>query len=179
MKTFLMSCVRRILDRLAELVLLPTVLALGVVPGSVVASTIALPIINIGVTDAETAGLNGAQWFTWIGRPLAFSFAVHRREDTAPVDVYFGVLTPGGRVFSWSPGAGAPNLQEGLFPVGQGITATEISSALLGSNPEYTFPPGHEIGIYSVFCFLLPAGVDPRSPRSWINASMSPVVVSN
>ena len=181
MSMLLSRCVRRVLVGLAKVVLLPTMLALGVVPASAVAVTAAPPTIRILVLDATMTGLLSAPVFTWRTNGGALQFEVTASRDVSnPVDVYFGVLTPGHRVFSWSPSAGAPNLQEGLFPVAQGITATEISSAgLLGSSPQYTFPAGSPLGIYSVFFFLVAAGADPRDPRNWIAANMSPLVITN
>ena len=181
MKSTLIRCFRRVLFGLAKILLLPTVLLLGLVPGSAIAATAPPPTISILTLDAALAGLLSTPVFTWRtdGRALQFE-ATASRGVSNPVDVYFGVLTPGGRVFSWSPASGAPNMQEGVFPCGQGVTATEISSAgLLGSSPQYTFSAGSQLGIYSVFFFLVPAGTDPRDPRSWIGANMSPLVITN
>jgi len=181
MKSTLILCVRRVLVGLAKVVLLPTVLALGVVPASAVAATAAPPTIKILVLDAATAGLLSTPVFTWRIDGGAVQFeATASRDLSNPVDVYFGVVAPGERVFSWSPAVGAPNLREGLFPAGQAITATQISSTgLLGSGPQYTFPAGSPLGIYSVFFLLVYAGNDPRDPRQWVAANMSPLVITN
>jgi hypothetical protein len=97
------------------------------------------------------------------------------------VDVYFGILTPGGRVFSWKPGAtNAPILAEGFFPAAQNTTATEMAStALLGGSPQHLFGSDHPLGLYSVFFFLVRTGADPRDPRQWYGATMAPLVITN
>jgi len=173
MKSTLISSLRR--------AFLVAVLAFGVAAGSAIGSTAAVPVISILTMDAMTAGYIGAQVFTWRtdGRALQFEAAASGFHNS-PVDVYFGVVAPGERVFTWSPAAGAPNLREGLFPAGQGITASEIYSvALLGSSPQYTFPAGSPLGIYSVFFILVYAGNDPRDARQWLAANMSPLVITN
>lgn len=182
MKSILASWIHRVLKKLGEVFLLPAMFALGIAPVSAMSASVASPVISIATFDAMLAPLSSPPVFTWRTdlRPLEFDAAVSR-TDSSPVDVYFGIIIPGGRIFSWSPGtASVPNLQEGFSPAAQGTTATEMSSAaLLGRNPQHLFTADHLLGLYSVFFFLVPTGADPRDPRRWIGATMSPLVISN
>ncbi|MBG9390614.1 hypothetical protein [Caenimonas aquaedulcis] len=184
MNTTFTARVRRGLGRLAQLVLLPAVLAYGLAAPSAKASVAAPPVIYIQAIDPVLAGLNGAPVFTWRtdGRPLQFGGGVDRTHTGfPPVDVYFGVMIPGGRLFTWTPGTGSePNLREGLFPAGQGITAIQISTRdLLGASPQRPFSSADPLGVYSIFLFLTSPGADPRDARGWYGASMSPLVITN
>ena len=174
------SC--RVLRVLGKVLLLSAVLASGIAPMYARGSTIAPPVISITTVDAIMGPLVSLPVFTWRtdGRPLAFN-ATFSRGDSSPVDVYFGIIIPGGRVFSWISGtANVPTLREGLLPAAQGITNTASSSAgLLGANPQHIFSADYPLGLYSVFFFLVPAGADPGDSRRWIAASMSPLVISN
>jgi len=182
MTSILVSRIHRALRALGKVVLLPAVLAVGIAPGSAIGSTIPAPVVSITTLDAVQAPLIWEPRFTWKtdGRPLEFVASVTRYESS-PVDVYFGILIPGGSIASWHPGTGhGPILQEGFFPAAQSMTATEMSgAALLGRNPQYSFSAGHPLGLYSVFFFLVPAGADPRDPSRWYGATMSPLVITN
>ena len=98
----------------------------------------------------------------------------------SPIDVYVGVITPGGRFLSWIPGtANVPVLVEGLSPAGRGLTATSISgAALLGSHPQYLFSAADPPGLYSLFVILAVAGTD-ASKGLWFGAAMSPLLIIN
>lgn len=145
------------------------------------ATTIPQPTISIITADAELSQLALLPVFTWrtdIGRPLLLGMQVSR-SDSSPVDVYFGVLAPDGRFFSWVPQSGSvPLLLEGMYPAGRAITATAISSAgLLGRDPQHLFSAGHPLGIYSVAVILVATAADPADPRQWFAASMSPLLL--
>jgi hypothetical protein len=182
MKSILVSCVRRVSRELGKAILLPAVLAFGSAPGPAMGSTIAPPVVSILTTDVLTAGYIGVPRFTWKGVDGALQFeAAVTRNESSPVDVYFGILTPGGRVFSWKPGTtNAPILAEGFFPAAQNTTATEMwSTVLLGGSPQHLFGSDHPLGLYSVFFFLVRTGADPRDPRQWHGATMAPLVITN
>ena len=175
MKSILISNLRR--------VFLVVMLAFGLVPTTVNASSLPRPVISIIVTPWYSAGLSDIPVFTWSrtsGEELVFDAAVSR-AFIRPADIYFGVLTPDGRVLSWRPGpANVPILQEGLFPAAQANTA-EMTSAYtwLGTFPRFTFSSSNLTGIYSVFVLVVPAGSDPGNPRIWTAAQMWPLVITN
>jgi hypothetical protein len=173
----------RVLRELGKAVLLLAVLTFGIAPVSAqTGSTIPPAVISISTVDPLLAPLISGPVFTGRidGRPLEFIAAVSR-VDSSPADVYFGVIIPGGRIFSWIPGtANVPMLVEGLFPAAQRITDTAISSAgMLGSNPQHSFSADHPLGLYSVFCFFVRTGAAPGDPRQWFAAAMSPLVITN
>lgn len=184
--TALVFCICRIFRKLGKVVLLlSAVLALGIAPVSVQGTSIPPAVISISVVDALISPLVSVPIFSWttgVGRPLEFGAAVSR-VDSSPVDVYFGIIIPGGRIFSWISGtANVPILLEGLFPAAQRITDTDtaISSAeLLGRNPQHIFSADHPLGLYLVFFFLVPTGTDPGDSRHWIAATMSPLMIFN
>lgn len=161
----------------------PIVLAFGLAPAIGHGSTIPPPVIAITTFDAALAPLVAAPVFSWkttIGRPLQVVATVSR-SDLSPIDVYLGVLMPGGSVVSWIPGpANAPVLVGGWSPAGRGITAATLSGAsLLGSDPQHLFTWGHPPGLHSVFVVLVRSGANPTDPAQWFGASMSPLVISN
>lgn len=175
--------IERLFTVLGRVSLACALLAFALIPMGTRASTIPQPVISIIAADAQLSQLTLVPVFTWrtdIGRPLAFGMQISR-TDTSSVDVYFGVLAPDGRFFSWVPQTGsAPLLLEGLYPAGRAITATAISSAgLLGSDPRHLFAHGHPLGIYSVAVILVATAADPTDPRQWFAASMSPLLISN
>ena len=183
MRSILVFCIYRVLRELSKVVLMSAVLALGITSVSAqTGASIAPPVISISTVDPMVAPLASVPVFTWRtdGRPLEFVAAVSR-VDSSPVDVYFGIIIPDGRIFSWISGtANVPIFLEGLFPAAQRITDTTISNAeLLGENPRHIFSAGHPLGLYSVFFFLVPTGADPGDSRQWISATMSPLVISN
>ncbi len=182
MKSILVFCICRVL-KLGKAVLLPAVLAFGIAPVSAqTGASIAPPVISISTIDPIVTPLASVPVFTWRtdGQPLEFVAAVSR-ADSSPIDMYFGIIVPDGRIFSWISGtANVPILLEGLFPAAQLVTGTAISSAeLLGKNPQHIFSADHPLGLYSVFFFLVPTGADPGDPRQWIAATMSPLMISN
>jgi len=175
--------IRRVFMVLGRVSLACALFAFALIPMSTRASTIPQPVISIIAGDAELSQLALVPVFTWrtdIGRPLMFAAQISR-ADSSPVDVYFGVLAPDGRFFSWVPQTGsAPLLLEGLHPAGRAITATAISSAgLLGSDPRHLFAAGHPLGLYSVAVILVATAADPTDPRRWFAATMSPLLISN
>lgn len=185
MKSILVSGLHRALRALGKVLFIPAALAVGVAPGSAMGSTIPAPVVSITTLDAAQAPLIWEPRFTWRtdGRPLEFVANVTRYESS-PVDVYFGILLPGGRIASWHPGTGhGPILQEGFWPAARRTAATEMSgAALLRGNPRHSFSADSAyfpLGLYSVFIFLVPAGADPRDPSRWYGATMSPLVITN
>lgn len=183
LKSIADSCIRRVLREPVKVVLFSAMLAFGIAPVPAQSGTsIPSPVISIMALDANLAPGGTLPVFTWRtdGRLLEFDASLSRYESS-PVDVYFGIIVPGGRIFSWSPGTNnVPTLQEGFVPAAQRTTATEMSgAALLGSSPQYGFSSDHLLGLYSVFFFLVPAGTDPRDPRRWMGATMSPLVITN
>lgn len=181
LKSILVFCICRAVREPVKVVLLSTMLAFGIAPVSAQES-IARPVITILTLDAILAPAVTVPVFTWRtgGRPLEFD-AVVSRLDSSAVDVYFGVIVPDGRIFSWISGtANIPILLEGLFPAAHRITDTAIFTAgLLGRNPQHSFSADHPLGLYSVFLFLVPTGAVPSDPRQWIAATMSPLVITN
>jgi hypothetical protein len=174
--------IRRLLS-VCKLGIASAVLAFGFAPFVAHASTIPQPVISIATLDATLAPLVAAPVYTWrttIGRPLAFVAAISR-SDMSPVDVYLGVFVPGGRVFSWIPGAAnVPVGVEGWSPAGRGITAAAISGAgLLGSDPQHLFTSDHPLGAYLFFVVLVRSGADPHDPAHWYAATVSPLIISN
>jgi hypothetical protein len=163
--------------------LLVAIVSLATAPAVTQATSIAAPPqITISAADALTAGISGVPVFSWRadGRALVFSaFAV--RPDTRPIDVYFGVIIPGGRTFTWTPSSTSlPILVEGLRPAGQNVTDTFINPiALLGAVPQHAFSSAAPLGLYSVFVLLVLHGADPADTSRWVAASMSPLVLSD
>ncbi|MBG9389340.1 hypothetical protein [Caenimonas aquaedulcis] len=166
-------------------VLWVALLAFGLVPTTVDASSVPQPAISILVTPWFSAGLTDIPRFTWSRTnpdALVFGANVSRWRDYAtPADMYFGVLTPDGRTLSWRPVPGnVATLQEGLFPVVQATTAEVTDSySLLGGFPRFPLSSSDPTGIYSVFVLVVPAGSDPRNASLWTAAQMWPVVITN
>jgi len=181
-KSVLVSRIRHFLRSLRKVGFSLALLVSGITP-FVHAETIPQPLISILTLDVLVAPLVAAPVFAWrtdLARPLEF-IATITRSDISPVDVYFGVIIPGGRVFSWIPGtANGPVLVEGLSPAGRGITAAAISGAgLLGSDPQNLFSASQPIGLYSLFVVLVRSGADASNPGNWFGAAMSPLIISN
>gem|GEM_PF-4265622 len=169
--------------KLTQVILLSAAFAFEIAPvRAETGASIALPVISLSTIDPMVAPLASTPVFTWKtdNRPLEFAATVSR-TDSSPVDMYFGIISPDGRVFSWNSGlTSVPIFLEGLSPAGRLVTDTVISSAdLLGKNPQHTFSADHPLGLYSVFFFLVPAGADPGDSRQWIAATISPLVISN
>lgn len=106
--------------------LLPLALALCLGAPLVYASSVAPPVIRPYVFDALLSSLIGQQVFVVPpapARPLAVGATVAREAGSLPVDVYLGVIVPGGQVFTWvpKPGGGA-TLVKGLAPVARAVT---------------------------------------------------------
>ena len=151
------------------------------VPAVNATSTVPTPEIKVFVRDVVLGGLGTDQIFVVPAapaRPLAFSASVARTLGSLPCDVYFGVIVPGGRVFTWVPkvGGGAV-LVAGMSPVARAVvdTAFQTASALAG-DPQYTFSDGDAIGLYSLFILLVPPGADPSDARRWTWVTTVPLV---
>jgi hypothetical protein len=155
-------------------------LALCLVPPLANASSPTPPDITISVTSQ----LGFQQYQGTPGRPLRFGVQIERLDGSFPTpgsfptDIYFGVIVPGGRVFTWvsNPGAGAV-LVEGLIPVARAFTGTSfyLDDRVFGI-PEYTFSERDTPGLYSVFVLLVTPGRDASDARSWQYARMVPLM---
>lgn len=182
MKAVWTCCSGAVRVGMAKLLVLAAAIGLSGMPMAAVASSAPPPTFSIQVMDAIRAPLVAVPVFQWrIDQgPLLFD-ATLSRAGSSPVDVYFGIIIPGGRIFTWTPGqSGGPILREGLFPAAQGTTATQISSfSLLGTDPEQTFSAGYPLGLYSVFMLFLPTGANAGDLRSWTGAAMSPLLITN
>jgi len=157
------------------------VISLATAPTVAQATTFAAPPrIQIIAVDAATAGFIDAPLFRWRtdGRALQFNASVS--PFTLPVDVYFGVIIPGGRTFTWTTASTTgPVLIEGLHPAGQNLTQTDfVASASLGGAPRYAFSNGEPLGLYSLFVLVVLHGADPSDTSRWIAANMSPLILS-
>jgi hypothetical protein len=117
------------------------------------------------------------------GRLLRFGAQIERVDGSYPTpgsfptDIYFGVIVPGGRAFTWvsSPGGGAA-LVEGLVPVARAVTDPSFTTASVLGAPEYTFSERDAPGLYSVFLLLVTPGRDASDARSWQYARMVPLM---
>ena len=144
-------------------------------------STVASPVARAYVLDALLGGLVDQQVFVVPAapaRPLAFGATVTRESGSPPVDVYLGVIVPGGQVYTWvpKPGGGAA-LVKGLSPVARAVTETSFATAtVFGADARYSFSEGDAAGLYSVFVLLVPPGSDPGDARKWNWASMTPLM---
>lgn len=170
--------------RVGMAIFLVVAVALGLsgMPMAAAASSAPPTAFAIQVIDATRAPFVSVPVFQWrIGQgPLLFD-AILSRSSSSPVDVYFGIIIPAGRIFTWTPGqSGGPILREGLFPAAQGTTATQISAfSLLETAPQHTISAGYPLGLYSVFMLLVPTGANAGDLRSWTGAAMSPLLITN
>ena len=156
-------------------------LSLIALPAANATSTVATPEVKVFVRDVVLSGLGTDQIFVVPAapaRPLAFGASVARTLGSLPCDVYFGVIVPGGRVFTWIPkvGGGAV-LVAGMSPVARAIADTtfQTSSAFAG-DPQYTFSEGDIKGLYSLFVLLVPPGADPSDARRWTWVTTVPLM---
>lgn len=144
-------------------------------------STVPQPVVTLSVRDVILGDLGGQPVYlapSAPGRPLAFSASVTRVEGSLPVDVYFGVMSPGGRVFTWirKPGGGA-ELVEGLRPLVRAWSGVSLATAAaLGEDPQYVFTGREAPGLYSVFLLLVTPEADPGNPGNWSTAQMTPLM---
>lgn len=157
------------------------VLWLCVAASSASASSIAPPIVRTYVYDLGLAGLIDQQVFVvpaQADRPLGLGASISQEPGGFPMDVYLGVIVPGGKVFSWvpKPGGGA-SVVSGLSPVARSVTEPSFTTRnVFGADAQYTFTEADALGLYSVFTLLVPAGKDPGDARQWHWVSMVPVV---
>lgn len=145
------------------------------------ASSVAPPVVTPYVVDALLSGLIDRQLFVVPpapARPLAVGATVARVVGSPPMDVYLGVIVPGGQVYTWipRPGGGA-TLVKGLSPVARAVTETTFATAtVFGADAKYTFSEGDARGLYSVFALLVPPGSDPGDARKWTWVNMTPLM---
>jgi hypothetical protein len=156
------------------------ILSLGASPASA-ASTLPAPIVRPYVFDAITGGLIDQQLFVVPAapmRPLAFGATITREVGSLPVDIYLGVISPKGEVYSWIPKQGGGGiLVKGLSPVARSVNETTFAtSTVFGTDPKYTFSEGDVPGMYSVFALLVPPGSDPNDARRWTWVNMVPLL---
>jgi hypothetical protein len=145
------------------------------------ASSPAPPDITIFVTNQ--LGFQQYLAVTTPVRPLQFGAQIERVDGSLPTpgsfptDIYFGVIVPGGRVFTWvsNPGGGAA-LVEGLVPVARAVTEPSFSTGRVFGTPEYTFSERDAPGLYSIFVLLVTPGSDASDARSWQYARMVPLM---
>lgn len=166
----------RFFSRLASAVLAACLVA----PLANAMSSVAPPVIWTRVTDAELAGLSDQPIFVVpsLRRTVAIGSSFERVAGTLPIDVYIGVIAPGGRVFSWvpKPGGGA-SLVEGLSPVARAVDGTTFATrTVFGADANYTFSDKDAPGLYSVFTLLVTPGRDPNDPRQWSSVNMVPLM---
>lgn len=136
---------------------------------------------NIQIYVLNQLGFNQYQGTS--GRPLRFAAQIERLDGSLPTpgsfptDIYFGVIAPGGRVFTWvsRPDGGAA-LVEGLIPAARAVTATSFSAESVLGTPEYTFSERDTPGLYSVFVLLATPGSDASDARSWQHATIVPLM---
>jgi len=162
--------------------LLLAVISLAATPTVAQATTRAAPPqIQIIASDPAAAGFEGFPVYRWRtdGRALQFDASVGPSGLFA--DVYFGVIIPGGRTFTWTAAStGGPILVEGLHPAGQNVDrgAFFIASTSLGGVPRYAFSNGEPLGLYSLFVLVVLHGADPSDTTRWITVNMSPLFLS-
>lgn len=144
-------------------------------------STVPPPVIRTYVIDASLAGLGDQQLFAvpaTSGRTLAMGSSFERVAGSPLIDVYVGVILPGGRVFTWvpKPGGGAI-LTEGFSPVARSVAETTFTTrAVFGADASHTFSDKDATGLYSVFTLLVGAGRDPGDARQWSWVNMVPLM---
>ena len=90
------------------------------------------------------------------------------------VDVYVGVLLPGGQIVSWVPDSERAELKEGLAPYREDVSDRSFTLNTPTVAPEYTFTGNEPFGLYLVFVFVVPHGGDPW--REWVAANMVPII---
>lgn len=144
-------------------------------------STVAPPEIRIYVRDSAAGGLGGDQRFVVPPapvRPLTFSASITRTSASLPSDVYFGVIAPDGRTFTWvrNDGGGIA-LVQGMSPAATAMTdeVFHTTSALMG-DPEYAFSDADAPGLYLLFALLVPPGADPTDARQWTWVTTVPLM---
>lgn len=170
---------QRILSSARQISLMAVLLLGAAVAGAT--STLPQPAVTLAVRDVALSGLGGGPVYlapAAPGRPPAFGATVTRAEGSLPADVYFGVMAPGGPVFTWvpKPGGGAVPV-EGLRPLVRAWGGASLSTAaVLGEDPQYTFTEREPPGLYSVFLLLVPSGADPGNPVNWSTAQMAPLM---
>jgi hypothetical protein len=175
---------RNLLTRRTIASVLVAMLVLGCMPlSSVASSSIPQPVISIQTVDATRAPPDTVHVFSWLMSQGSLAFgATLTRYENSPIDVYFGILIPGGRVYTWTRGiSNGPVLREGLSPAVQRTTETQIDSAtILGSNPIQGFADDARSpsGLYSIFMFMVPAGAGPGDLRNWTGGASSPLFLS-
>ena len=175
---------RDLLGRWAAAPVFVVMLVLGGMPiSSVASSSIPQPVISIQIADATHAPLDTLRVFSSLMSQGSLAFgATLTRYENSPIDVYFGILSPGGRILTWARGpTNGPFPRAGLSPAVQGTTETQINMAtLLGGNPVQGFADDARIpsGLYSVFMFIVPAGASPGDLHNWTAGATSPLYLS-
>lgn len=103
---------------------------------------------------------------------------------SAGVDIYFGVIMPGGTtVKTWSPNnAGTVAINNGYAPLARARSVLsagtfDTTAVNSGNQISYTFSGGETKGLYLVFLFMVPTGTDPTDIQQWSSVSMQPFFV--
>jgi len=151
------------------------------VPSANATTTAAPPAVRAYVLDGLTPGLVDQQVFAVPAapmRPLVFGATIKREAGSPPIDVYLGVVAPGGKVFTWVPTqGGGGTLTEGMSAAARNMTSADFATpSVFGTDPRYTFTERDAPGLYSVFALLVPAGADPTDAQRWTWVNMVPLL---
>jgi hypothetical protein len=102
----------------------------------------------------------------------------------AGVDIYFGVVTPGGTtVYTWAPNSsGTVTLNKGYTPMARAYSVTAPSTFTTqsfngGKGITYTFSGSEPKGLYTVVFFMVITGDDPTDITKWNNITTQALFV--
>lgn len=115
---------------------------------------------------------------------IVLTVPVYDTGYAAGVDIYFGVIMPGGtRVKTWSPdNTGKITLNDGFAPIARAYSVSspgtfDTRSANSGELITYTFNGSEEKGLYLVFIHMVPTGTVLIDVYGCAGAEMHPFFV--
>ncbi|MES2605479.1 MAG: hypothetical protein V4603_11115 [Pseudomonadota bacterium] len=147
-------------------------------------STLALapaPEISVQVTTPVGAPVHAAR-LNGMAHSLSANIRIPADALKIQVDLYFGVIRPGGTgTTTWINAATGPALQTGMSPLLKGINmgtaATITTTELFGHDVEHVFTGKEPAGMYLLFALLVAAGADPSNTKTWLGVDMTPLFV--
>lgn len=142
------------------------------------ASTVASPVISVGVSD--TMG-DGTMIIRNKGLPYYFGGLVEWPANdvvwSTGADIYFGVILPDRMtVLTWAPSNGVIVLNEGLVPFVRATSNKHNFHTGIGlpNGVNYTVSGNEPSGMCLLFLLLVTPGGDPGDPRQWGPVGMQP-----
>jgi hypothetical protein len=154
------------------------------------AASITPPKVSVALTDGsqnpimivDTTSV-GAQPFT-IAAGVEWAVPFSNTAWAAGGDTYFGVILPGGTsVATWSPNSnGVMMLNGGYAPIARAISVVNLApfstTTVNGGVPlTYKFSGAEPKGLYLLFMFMVPTGVDPTDIERWTFFTTQPFFV--